>query len=71
MESDLLHQLKNQLALVVAFTDLLLEETDPQERRHADIAEVHKAARAALALMPEVAKRLRQTPAQPGLTAER
>ena len=58
MESEVVHQLKNQLALIVAFTDLMLQEAGAGGRRHADIVELHKAARAALALMPEVAKRM-------------
>ncbi len=58
MEPDIVHQLKNQLTLIVAFTDLMLQEAEASDRRHADIVELHKAARAALGLMPEVAKRL-------------
>jgi hypothetical protein len=60
MEPDIVHQLKNQLALIVAFTDLMLQESDAGDRRHADVVELHKAARAALALMPEIAKRIQQ-----------
>jgi hypothetical protein len=57
-ENEILHQLKNHLSIIVGFCDLLLEELPSADPRHADILEVDKAARAAMALMPELAKRL-------------
>jgi hypothetical protein len=57
-EDEILHQLKNHLAIVVGFCDLLLEELPEEDPRHADILEVDKAARAAMALVPELARRL-------------
>jgi hypothetical protein len=57
-EDEILHQFKNHLAIVVGFCDLLLEELPEDDPRHADILEVDKAARAAMALVPELARRL-------------
>lgn len=58
-EPELLHQFKNYLSIVVGYCDLLLAELPDGDPRHADLLEVHKAARAAMALVPELAKRLR------------
>jgi hypothetical protein len=57
-EDDLVHNLKNHLSIIVGFCDLLLDELPPEDPRHADVLEVHKAARAAMALVPELARRL-------------
>jgi hypothetical protein len=53
-----LHQLKNHLAVIVGFCDLLLADAPEDDPRTADLLEVHKAARQAMAVMPEVARRL-------------
>jgi hypothetical protein len=55
---DVIHRLKNHIAIVVGYCDLLLLEVPDDDRRRADILEVHKAGREALALIPEVARRL-------------
>lgn len=57
-EPALLHQFKNYLSIVVGFCDLWLAELPVGDPRHADVLEVHKAARAAIALVPELARRL-------------
>ena len=57
-EDDLVHNLKNHLSIIVGFCDLLLDELPQDDPRHADVLEVHKAARAAMALVPELARRL-------------
>jgi hypothetical protein len=54
-----LHQFKNYLSIVVGFCDLLLAELPAEDPRHADVAEIHKAGRAAMALVPELAKQIR------------
>jgi len=56
--SDVIHRLKNHIAIIVGYCDLLLAEVPDDDRRRADILEVHKAGRDAMALMPEVARRL-------------
>jgi hypothetical protein len=58
---QVIHQLKNHLAVIVGFCDLLIADTPAGDPRAADLAEVHKAARQAMAVMPEVARRLRIT----------
>lgn len=60
-EPDLLHQLKNHLAVIVGFCDLLLAECTDTDPRRADIAEVHRAGREAMALMPELSRRMRES----------
>lgn len=58
-EPELLHQFKNYLSIIVGYCDLLIVELADDDTKRKDIAEVHKAARAAMALVPELAKRLR------------
>jgi hypothetical protein len=58
-DRELLHALKNQLSIVVGFSDLVFSETPPDDPRYADLAEIQKAARAALAIIPELVKQLR------------
>ena len=58
-ERELLHALKNQLSIVVGFSDLVLSETPLDDPRHSDLAEICKAARAAMAIIPEIVKQLR------------
>jgi hypothetical protein len=57
-DDQVLHQLKNHIAIIVGFTDLLLADVTGDERRAADLREVHTAARQAMAILPEVARRL-------------
>ena len=58
-ENQVLHQLKNHLSIVLGFCDLLLEDLPEDDPRHADILEVAKAGRAAMALVPELTKHLK------------
>ena len=58
-EGELIHRLKNHLCIIVGFCDLLLADFPSDDQRHADLLEVQKAARDAMAMMPEVDKRLR------------
>ncbi|MCU1383568.1 MAG: hypothetical protein JWL71_2265 [Acidobacteria bacterium] len=57
--AEVVHQLKNHLAVVVGFCDLLIAEAPDDDPRTADLLEVHKAARQAMALMQDVSRRLR------------
>jgi hypothetical protein len=54
---DVIHRLKNHLAIIVGFCDLLISETDDDDPKRKDLLEVHTAAREAMALMPEIARR--------------
>jgi hypothetical protein len=58
-EPELLHTFKNYLSIIVGFSDLLLSELPDDDPRHADIVEINNAARAAMAMTPELAERLR------------
>ena len=51
------HDLKNQLGIVLGFSELLLNDMDPQNAHRADIEEIHTAARRALALLGQDAER--------------
>ena len=57
-EPELVHQIKNHLSIIVGFCDLLLADLPEEDPRHTDILEIHRAADAAMALVPELAKRL-------------
>jgi hypothetical protein len=59
VEPDPLHDLKNQLFVVMSYCKILLAELPETDPRHRDIAEIDKATRAAVALLPELAKRMR------------
>ena len=48
------HDLKNYLAILMGYTELLLQECPPDDPRHADYEEMHRAALAAVRI---VAKR--------------
>ena len=53
-EPEALHTLRNHIAVVVSFSELLLGELPPDDRRHRDVVEIRKAALAAMAVLPEV-----------------
>ncbi len=48
------HDLKNQLGIVVGFSELVFGEMDPADRHRADVEEIHRAAQRALALLSDV-----------------
>jgi hypothetical protein len=58
-ENHLLHEFKNHLAVVIGFCELLLRDLPEDDPKRADVLEVRKAGLAAIALLPELAKRLR------------
>jgi hypothetical protein len=45
------HRLKNHIAIIVGFCDLLLSELSDDDRRRDDIVEIHKAAHDAMTLL--------------------
>jgi hypothetical protein len=57
---DVVHRLKNHLAIVVGFCDLLLADLPEGDARRADVLEIHKAGHDAMALIPEVARRCKE-----------
>jgi hypothetical protein len=59
-DAEMIHRLKNHLAIVVGFADLVVAETPEGDPRFADLLEIQKAARDALAMMADVDLRLRR-----------
>jgi hypothetical protein len=53
-EPPLIHRLRNHLAVVVSFAELLLLDMPPDAPQRADVLEIKKAAMAAMALIPDV-----------------
>lgn len=52
-EGRRLHNVRNQLSVIVGFCDLLLGEIPEHDRKHADLLEMRKAAHAAMALLED------------------
>jgi signal transduction histidine kinase len=50
-QSRFVHDMKNQLGIIIGFSNLLLDEMTPDDPRRADLDEVRKAGEAALALL--------------------
>lgn len=48
------HDMKNQLGIVLGFSDLLMQEMDPADARRADLQEIHAAATRAMELLAEL-----------------
>jgi hypothetical protein len=57
---DIIHRLKNHLAIVVGYCELLIPEFQESDRRRGDLVEVQKAGQDAMALIPELARRVRE-----------
>ena len=57
-DGDLVHRMKNHLAIILGFCELLLEDLPLDDRRRGDIMEIKKAAGAATCDMPEISRRL-------------
>lgn len=50
-----IHDMKNQLGIILGFCELLMDTTPPSDPRHVDVLEIQKAATAALALLAPIA----------------
>ena len=50
LDSETEHTIKNHLAVIAGFCELLLADTPPDDPRHADLAEMHRSARALIEL---------------------
>lgn len=50
-ETDFEHALKNYIAIILGYADLLLDEMAPDDPRLPDLREIHKAATAAVTLL--------------------
>jgi hypothetical protein len=53
---EVIHRLKNHIAIIVGFCELLIAETPASDPRRADLLEVQKAATDAMGILPEVAR---------------
>jgi hypothetical protein len=58
-DSEVIHKLKNHLAIIVGFADLIVAESSDDDPRRADLLEIQKAARDAIAMMADIDKRLK------------
>jgi signal transduction histidine kinase len=54
LDADLWHELKNQLGVVLAYTQLLRFDLDDDDSRRANLIEIHVAAESMLALLPRL-----------------
>lgn len=57
-DSEVIHRLRNHLAIIVGFADLVVAESSEDDPRRADLMDIQKAARDAMAMLPEVDTRL-------------
>lgn len=53
-ETRRLHNVRNQLSVIVGFCDLLLDEIPKEDRKHEDLLEMRKAAQSALSILDEM-----------------
>lgn len=61
-DSDPVHDFKNQIGIVLGFTDLLLEDLSADDSRRGRLALIHQAANRALATVPELTALLAAAP---------
>ncbi|MBI3046864.1 MAG: hypothetical protein HYY76_01000 [Acidobacteria bacterium] len=54
----LVHEFKNHLSIIVGFCEVLLRELPENDVKRADVAEIQRAALAALALLPQLPGRV-------------
>jgi signal transduction histidine kinase len=45
--------MKNQLGIILGFSELLLQEMEAEDTRRSDVAEIHRAAKRAMELMDD------------------
>jgi hypothetical protein len=60
LEPELLHRFKNLLGVAVGYCDLLLDEIVEEDRKRSDVLEIRRTVQQALALVPELAERLKK-----------
>jgi hypothetical protein len=59
-DPEVVHRLKNYICIITGFCELLIGDCAEDDPRRADLVEIHKAAQHAIAMMPEVAERIRR-----------
>jgi hypothetical protein len=50
LDAETEHAIKNHLAVIAGFCELLIADTPPEDPRHADLQEMNRSARALIAL---------------------
>jgi hypothetical protein len=65
-DPNLVHRLKNHLAIIMGFADLVVMESAEGDPHRADLVEIQKAARDALAMMADIDKRLKSAAREHG-----
>jgi hypothetical protein len=58
LEAPVLHDLKNHLSVIVGFCEMVLKEVPETDPKHDDLMEIRKAGNAAMALLPELSRRI-------------
>ena len=58
-DTPLMHEFKNHLSVIIGFCDLLLSDLPEGDPKRADIVEMRKAGRSAMALLPQLSERMR------------
>ena len=53
VDLETVHRLKNQLAIILGFCELLLADTPPDDQRRADLLQIQTAGRTAIAMLRE------------------
>jgi hypothetical protein len=56
---DVIHSLKNHICIIVGFCELMLTELPVDDPCRKDLTQIYRAAKEAMAIMPEVARRAR------------
>jgi hypothetical protein len=59
-DSEVIHRLKNHLAIIVGFADLVIAESAEDDPHRTDLMELQTAARDAMAMMPDVDRLLKR-----------
>ena len=57
LDNEQEHALKNHMAIILGYCELMMAETPPDDPRHGDILEMHRAATAVLALVTQAPPR--------------
>ena len=60
LEHELLHSLKNQIAIALSFCDLMLDESEERDPRRDDLTQIKDALTKALGMMPAIASQIRE-----------
>lgn len=71
MDATVAHRLKNKLAIILGFCDLLMNEMPEDDKHRADVAQIQEAARAALIELPPLPAHEFKSTLEPGDTDDK